>query len=414
LIEQNIGIRTHGLGRRADPQKSLRLYAREEYGNGELHYPFFDQKPYLDSFKTLILRTVKDWSGTLFKDEMCHRMIQNLDVDYMAGQSVIVFINGEYWGIQSLRERQDEYYIRSNHQIDGSDFDIIEYAVYTGLVVDQGDDMEYNRLLTLLESLDLSDDNAYEEVCEFIDIQNFIDYYIAELYFAHKDFPENNVKLWKPRDTEGKWRLLFFDCDRCMIRTIYDHISEYLNTSEYLRIHEDWATFIFTKLHENQGFRDTFFSQFCSHLNSTFHPDTVIRVIDNYRSMYRPLMPEHIYRWQIPNEMVKWEHNTSMLTQFAIQRPSRILLQLVKNFGNPINIYPNPSDGRFSIQSRIGDSDEIYIEITSVSGVRLYSDRITTVSGIDIPVKINLPEGIYLLSMRNKSIIFTEKLFIRR
>jgi hypothetical protein len=413
LLRQDIGIRIHGGGTRIDPQKSLRLYAREEYGAERFRYPFFDQKQDLDSFKTLILSSVKYWSGTLFKDELCHRLVQDLDIDYMAGQTVIVFINGEYWGIQSLRERQDEYYIQSNHRIMDSDFDIIEYNIHLGRIVEQGDDIEYQRLLSFLESSDMSATETYLELGELIDAQNFIDYLIAELYLANSDFPSNNVKLWRPREVEGKWRLFFFDCDNCMIRTYYDHISEYTNTSEHYRAHESWTTFIFQKLLENPDFRDAFYYQFCKHLNSTFQPETVIRMIDQYLDIYRPLIQEHIYRWHYPNSVIKWKGNTDMLKGFAVQRPSHMLLQLVKNLGNPLIIYPNPSDGNFRIQQLLGDSDGIQLEITAVSGARLHTESIRSGSTEDIHVETYLPEGVYILSVRNEHMVFSEKLFIQ-
>jgi hypothetical protein len=413
LTCQDFGIRIHGGGTRADPQKSLRLYARDEYGAEHFRYPFFDQKQDLDSFKTLILRSVKDWSETLFKDELCSRLVQELDMDYMAGQTVIVFINGEYWGIQSLRERLDEYYIQNNHRIMDSVFDIIEYKINVGLVVEQGDDIEYQRMLTFLESTDMSDQDSYREVGEYIDVQNFIDYYIAELYLANFDFPKNNVKFWKPREVEGKWRVFFYDCDNCMIRTYFDHLSEYTNPHDHYRVYEAWTTFVFQKMLENPEFRNSFYHQFCNHLNSTFHPDMVLRMIDQYLEMYTPIIQEHIYRWHIPNSVIKWIHNTDMLKRFAVQRPSQIILQLVKNFGAPLIIYPNPSDGKFNVRHTMGDSDEIDIEITSMSGVKLYDERIGFVSGNEIPFKVDLPEGVYLLSLRNEHMIFSEKLFVQ-
>jgi hypothetical protein len=136
-------------------------------------------------------------------------------------------------------------------------------------------------------------------------------------------------------------------------------------------------------------------------------------MIDQYLAMYTPLIPEHIYRWHIPNNVIKWMHNTDMLKRFAVQRPSQIILQLVKNFGIPLKIYSNPSDGKFNIKHFMGDSNEIYIEITSISGVKLYNERITFINGNDIPLKVDLPEGVYLLSLRNENMIFSEKLFVQ-
>ena len=145
----------------------------------------------------------------------------------------------------------------------------------------------------------------------------------------------NNYKNWRPDTVEGMWRLFFFDCDKCMMRTLYDHISEYTNASDYLQIHEECTTFIFRKLLENREFRTSFIRQFLFHLNTTFNPDTVIRMINQYQALYLPIAAEHIYRWQRPNEVIKWIHNVDVLRKFALQRPSQITLQLNKNFGNP-------------------------------------------------------------------------------
>jgi len=415
LIDQDIGIRIHGAGSRAAPQKSLRLYARHEYGKEEFQYPFFEYKPDLNSFKTLILRNARDWPGnTLFREELCHHLVRNLDLDYMAGQTVVAFINGEYWGIHSLRERQDEYYIRNNHQICDTEIDVIAHRRKMGVVVEQGNDSEYTELVTYLESADLSDDNVYREVSGRIDIQNFIDYYITELYFSNWDFPHNNFKTWRPDTGDGKWRLFFFDCDNCMSRTQYDHISEYTNQSDYLQIHEECTTFVFRKLLENSGFRASFNRQFLYHLNTTFHPDTVVGMINEYQELYLPIVGEHIYQWQRPNEVIKWMHNVDMLRIFALQRPSQITMQLVKNFGIPIQIIPNPSNGNFHIRHLLGENCEIQVEIHSVSGVSVLRQRFMPDHGNDIPVLADLADGVYLISVMNENMIFSEKLFIQQ
>ena len=296
--------------------------------------------------------------------------------------------------------------------MDHSGFDIIAHQRKLGIIVEEGDDTQYTELLTYLESSDLSDDQIYREICRRIDVQNYIDYYITELYFSNWDFPHNNYKNWRPDTVEGMWRLFFFDCDKCMMRTLYDHISEYTNASDYLQIHEECTTFIFRKLLENREFRTSFIRQFLFHLNTTFNPDTVIRMINQYQALYLPIAAEHIYRWQRPNEVIKWIHNVDVLRKFALQRPSQITLQLNKNFGNPMQIYPNPSDGNFHIQHLLGESNEIQIEIHAVSGAKIHTQRIISDSGNDIPVKVNLDAGIYILSMMNENMVFSEKLII--
>ncbi|MDD2198886.1 MAG: CotH kinase family protein [Bacteroidales bacterium] len=114
IIDQMAGMRIHGGGNRKSDQKSLRLYARNKFGKGWFSYPFFEDKQHIDSCKRLILRNVKDWDGTMIVDELSQNLVKDMNIDYSAFVTSIVFINGEYWGIYSLRERQDEYYVGSN------------------------------------------------------------------------------------------------------------------------------------------------------------------------------------------------------------------------------------------------------------------------------------------------------------
>ena len=70
-LKQNIGIRIHGNKGRTFPQKSLRLYARSEYGSKKFNYAFFPDEE-TSSFKRLIVRSASsnDWKNTLFKTEL--------------------------------------------------------------------------------------------------------------------------------------------------------------------------------------------------------------------------------------------------------------------------------------------------------------------------------------------------------
>ena len=46
-----------------------------------------------------------------------------------------------------------------------------------------------------------------------IDIENFIDFIISEIYYANSDWPCNNYKMWKTNDENSKWRFLIYDLD---------------------------------------------------------------------------------------------------------------------------------------------------------------------------------------------------------
>jgi hypothetical protein len=118
VFGQGMGARIHGRGSRQNPQKSLRIYAREEYGLDRLKYRIFPELN-VEEFKTFILRTPDaDFSQTLFKDELIQTLIRPLDLDLQATHPAVLFINGEYWGIHNIRERFDKHYFASHYGVD--------------------------------------------------------------------------------------------------------------------------------------------------------------------------------------------------------------------------------------------------------------------------------------------------------
>ena len=93
-VSQDVGIRVHGNFTRSLPQKSLRLYARKEYGSSRLRHQFFETKATTD-FKRLILRNGgNDWGGTMFRDAAMQSLVQHLPLETQHAQPSVVFING--------------------------------------------------------------------------------------------------------------------------------------------------------------------------------------------------------------------------------------------------------------------------------------------------------------------------------
>ena len=145
-------------------------------------------------------------------------MVQDLKLDYSATQSSIVFVNGEYWGIYSLRERQDKYYVENNYGLENIEIDIISYDSREFLL-EEGSTTAYERLI---DSLSLSDPRGklfYERINRWFDIENLADFYISHFYLANTDFPDNNFKLWRIQNDTAKWRFFFFDLDGAMRQT---------------------------------------------------------------------------------------------------------------------------------------------------------------------------------------------------
>ena len=341
--KQQLGVRIHGNTSRGYPQKSLRLYARNSYsGDTLMRYPFFEYRPY-NTFSRLVLRTAQaDISGTFFKDPLCHALAAQMHVDYMSSAPAVVFINGEYWGIHNLRERQDEGYLKAQYGSDLKGYDLISVNNFgkNPLEVDEGSMDAYNQLVADLYTLDPNSTQFFEYLNAHIDLENFIDYHILQLFVANEDWLNANTKFWKSHEAGSKWRWLFFDCDRCFNRSQSNRLNGLMET-----VVDDgwpqWATHLQRRIFKNKPFQKAFSARYYELLNTTFSSGNLLGLIAEFERAYAPLIPEHIKRWQAPATIYAWQDNVAHLKRFAVERPIHTAELLARHFEQPFYVYPN-------------------------------------------------------------------------
>jgi len=184
-FSENMGVRISGNGSRNYSQKSLRFYLRDEYGKSSIDFPLFPDRENRE-VKRFVARSALTslvwWGSSLFKDELIQALahLKKMDVDLQMANPAVVYINGEYWGIHTIKERQDEHYLHSLYGIDKDSVDIIDGY----LNVNNGSAADFIDLLNFIEFNDLSIPENYAQVVERVDIDNFIDYYILETFFV--------------------------------------------------------------------------------------------------------------------------------------------------------------------------------------------------------------------------------------
>ena len=122
-FKSNAGMKIFGneSGEGYDYQQSLSLYARRKYGDGSFDYRIFREKN-LDQFEAFILRNNN--SEYALHDVVGQGLTQDI-LDVQAYQPVVVFINGEYWGILNMMEKINEHYVAGNFNIDPDSVDIL-------------------------------------------------------------------------------------------------------------------------------------------------------------------------------------------------------------------------------------------------------------------------------------------------
>ena len=334
MFEQNITIRTHGLSSRAYPEKSLRIISDSLF-----HYSFFDYLPY-QTFKRILLRNSgQDISWTLFRDAMLHELVMKsgeIDLDIQAYVPSVLYINGNYWGIHNIREKQDEDHLSIKYGSSTKEINIIEHSDYQWILHfgDYHALQSFEELIKYINENDLNNDNSYQHVCSQMDIDNFIDYVIVQTYFANIDWAVNNMKLYridaqtetmKQQNIEaGKWRWFFYDLDAAMINPPSFNMFDYLNSVR------DFAfiTPMFWGLMENSLFKEKFLKRYEFIIENCFDPEKLVQHIESFEKRYETEIERQVARWRRPPLVQRWRSKVNDMKVFARERPDFVKEQL--------------------------------------------------------------------------------------
>ena len=278
-INQQAGLRTHGGNGRRFQQKCVKMYAREEYGKKRFKHKFFETL-LQDSFKHLVFKPFSaSWNESGVNDHICNQIASQLNVESLASRPVVLYLNGEYWGIYYIHERPDERYLEDHFDVDIEHVNLI-WA--WNPFVDCGTLQYFLELFQWMETADLSDPAAYAYAKTKIDIDNFIDYQIFELFAENSDWPANNMRCWQVDD--GKWRWIFFDGDACLRWMTFYAFDNALDEGDAVWPSNWRATLFFRKLMENEDFKMQFNSRFHELLNTAFSYEVTKPIFDNIQA----------------------------------------------------------------------------------------------------------------------------------
>ncbi|MBL9172936.1 MAG: CotH kinase family protein, partial [Verrucomicrobiales bacterium] len=346
-LSQDIGFRIHGAASVESPLKSLRLYARSQYGADVIDYPIFRGHP-KNLHERLLLRNGTSLGGgashgyVQFRDAFAQYLVKDittLSVQY--DRPVAVFLNGEYWGLESFRDRFDNNFLGVQYGID--DVDILDGM---GTVV-EGTNTAYLELISYVTNEDLNAPGRYDWVRSQMDVENFRDYFITQTFHMNYDQPGKNVKFWRSQTVNAsnpradmRWRWFLYDLDLTFgldPTCSYDRNALIWNTG-LTNIASttvigptpppDWAvntperTLLLRKLLLNDEFRADFIVRFSDLLNTVFTTPYMRARLGEFKSEVEPYMPEHIARWRLPASLSAWQSGVTGMDQYAQQRPA--------------------------------------------------------------------------------------------
>lgn len=325
------GLRLFGGMSRLFPQKSIAIVARHRYGETRIRHKVFGEKG-LDKFKFLVLRNSgSDFGKAHFRDALMTSLVDDWDIEKQDYRPAHVYINGQYWGIYNIREKVNRYFIGGHHpDVDKDSIDLIEHR-YTRK---RGSARHYLDLLEFLEGHSLAEPANYAYVQSQMDVENFIDFQVAQIYFDNQD-AGGNIKFWRPQKPGARWRWILYDTDWGF--GLHGR-NTYRNNSLAFHTEPDgpswpnppWSTFLLRKLLENKDFERDFVNRFTGYLSTSFSAETVLDRIDSIYNHLSPEMPRHLKRWNLSRR--KWEEEVGIMREFAQERPSYVRMHLMSRF----------------------------------------------------------------------------------
>jgi len=312
------------------PQKSLYVAARKKYGKNSFDYRIFPARK-MDKYKSFLLRNSGgDFGKTQFRDAFMTQLAKPTGIAIQEYRPAIVFLNGEYWGIQNLREKINEHYLEDNYNVSPDNVDLMEHRDGAKL----GNSKQYKYLLNYLASKDMTDDNVIAELRKLMRIEDYMTYNIAEIYSDNRD-AGGNIRYWKERTDSSRWRWILYDTDMGLGNNNpngYKHntLKKFTTANNEIWPDPAWSTFIIRSLLKNKKLEYEYINMFADQLNTVYQSDTAVGLVNRIADGIRAEIPFHQKRW---NSTVKaWEENVAVLRKFADRRPYYLRQFMMEKF----------------------------------------------------------------------------------
>lgn len=367
IFAQNGGVRVTGQLSRMNNHKSLRLYARKEYDevNNKFDYDFFENITAKSDgtmgqeYKRLVLKNSgNDYGYAFLRTELVGCLADQAgfpDVQHVI--PICVYVNGEYYGSYWLSNHFDGQYFENRYGIYDGEFVVLESTDIEKLPSEDSSELEisaaedYNMQYNKFSSMDLTVDANYEALQEFMDVENYLQYFAIENYVGNYDWPDNNVKVYRyvagesgyQADSvfDGRYRMLLYDVDYGFGLMFYhDSFGTLANKMTLDKILNEKSP-MFAALMQREDCRKYFVSYTLDLMNGVMSAENVSQQVDKMHGsraeeLSRTLEQEELVGGLLLEQdamnMDTVDKNLQQIKSFATARPQYVLQDIEQEF----------------------------------------------------------------------------------
>lgn len=300
-------------------KKSLACVLRGRYGLSELEYPLFGEgSP--DTYTSFELYSGGQdaFSSRILEALLSSALREKTGLMAREYRPVVVYLNGEYYGIHYIRQQLGEELVAGN-----------AYTATENVTFCQGDgynSADYRALLQYALTHDLSQQEYYDFVCSQVDLESYMDYIIALLYMGNVE----SVEACFYRTAGGKWTWMLCDADG-MLRNMTDNsVSACLDPLQ-LADRDPAAKTLAVCLMQNETFVSAFLSRMAWQLQEIWDVEAVLAQISRLEIGLRQDMQKDCDRWE--KNVAIWQGHVQNLGSFVRGRKAYLVTFVQDFFG---------------------------------------------------------------------------------
>lgn len=445
------GVRIHGgASRKKSQKKSFRLYFRSKYGPSILKYPIIPSSED-DDFDRLILRAGYNdgWThkldkerraATYHRDQVMRDLFLQLGYPASHGDYMHLFLNGEYWGLYNICERYDDDFF--DHYIEKAGWDVVKPGSdenHNAIEASDGDMDAWNEFENWFKKANFNSSRDYVEFKRRVDIDNFIDFYVLNIWAQNTDWPRHNWYACRARGDLGKWHFLPWDAEYAfgggaaafkqdvnMFNTILNQADTYPFSN------------LLARLKENDEFARAVVLRYRSLTQSILSPDEFKATMHLRTKQIEWAMPfesdrwGHLYEPDYVCDESTWQQALDSMKSFADNRDKYVQKHLNSNLANNVEQkherpvvfrlyanFPNPFNPATRIQYDMPKASRIKMDIYDLNG-----RHVRTLLNKKQPAGVHIIEwnadddgaasGVYLLRMQAEEFSTSKRIVLLR
>ena len=296
------GVELMGNSANDPAKKSFKVNFRSRYGADVLGYPLYGPEG-VQVFDALCISAGSDDGQTLFRDELFSQLCRQMDggVHARDAKFCVLYVNGEYWGVYSLKEALGEMYYSQKADVSEASVEELREPVQWGSAI--------HELAGYCADNDLSDPVCYEYVASQVDLDSLIDWMIFQGYSCNSNIGEN-LRYYRSQENGNLWQPVLSDLDGAFYYR--DGFAQVFAPDQ------PWSYLKLTNaLIQNPDFRARFLQRLQTLSQSVLGSQNVVAAIDSLEALLEQEMQRETERWGGSLEV--WRADVERLRTFIVR-----------------------------------------------------------------------------------------------